>query len=180
MIKNGVVNGVRKRLDPGRVVTGQLIGTHELYEFAHENDTFRLAEASYSNNARVVAEHDGFVSISSALEVDLLGQVNSEAVGGRYVAGTGGALDFATGARLSTGGRSIVALPSCTRSSSRIVGWLSGPSVTIPATLVDFVVTEHGVADLRGASVAERADRMSAVAAPHWRDWLRSTTEGKA
>jgi acyl-CoA hydrolase len=171
-MRSGAVTNTAKALDAGAAVTNQLIGTDVLYEFADQNPAVRLMPAEYVNDPRLIARLANFVSVNSALQVSLTGHVNSEVLGGRYLAGVGGALDFAIGARLSAGGRSIVALPSTARGTSRIVAATSGGNVTIPATLVDFVVTEHGIADLRGASVAERARRLTAVAAPEHRDEL--------
>jgi 4-hydroxybutyrate CoA-transferase len=175
----GVVNNSRKSIDAGRTVANQLIGTDVLYDFANENPHFRLVPADYSNDARVIGALRNFVSVNSALEVDLAGQVNSEVLDGRYLAGVGGALDFAIGARLSEGGRSIIALPSTARGRSRIVARIASGNVTIPATLVDYVVTEHGIADLRGASVAERAQRLVAIAAPDCQGELRQQFAAK-
>lgn len=171
-MRSGVVNNAAKAIDTGCTVTNQLIGTDLLYEYADRNPAVRLMPAEYSNDPRVLAELRNFVSVNSALEVDLTGHVNSEVLGGRYLAGVGGALDFAIGARLSPGGCSIIALPSTARGKSRIVASTSGGNVTIPATLVDFVVTEHGIADLRGASISERASRLISLAAPQHRDEL--------
>jgi 4-hydroxybutyrate CoA-transferase len=168
-MRRGVVTNAAKSVDRGCTVTNQLIGTDLLYAFADGNPQVRLMPAEYSNDPRVIGGLRNFVSVNSALEVDLAGQVNSEVAGGRYLAGVGGALDFAIGARLSPGGRSVIALPSTARGRSRIVASTSGGNVTIPGTLVDFVVTEHGAADLRGASAPERARRLIELAAPEYR-----------
>jgi 4-hydroxybutyrate CoA-transferase len=119
----------------------------------------------------VIARLDNFVSINSAVEVDLLGQCNAEMVAGRQVSGTGGFADFVRGARLSRGGRSIVALPSrAGAKASRIVASLSeGTVVTGARSDVDCIVTEHGVADLRAKSVDERAEALIAIADPAFR-----------
>jgi 4-hydroxybutyrate CoA-transferase len=181
-MRQGVVTNANKSIDRGCTVTNQLIGTDALYAFADGNPRVRLMPAEYSNDPRLIGGLRDFVSVNSALEVGLAGQVNSEVLGGRYLAGVGGALDFAMGARLSPGGRSVIALRSTAGGQSRIVAVTSGGNVTIPGTLVDFVVTEHGIADLRGASVAERARRLIELAAPEHRGELadRYAQEGRA
>lgn len=174
LLRSGVITG-RNGLDPARPVTvGQLIGTGELYGFAHENDAFWLGRPALTHNPAVLAGLSGYVSVVSALQVDLRGQVNAETLGGTQVAGVGGALDFAIGAKLASGGLSVVALPSSARrgQESRIVPRLPDGVVTLPATLVDVVVTEHGVADLRGQPLAGRRAALAAIAAPRFREDL--------
>lgn len=168
----------------GTVTAGQLIGSPELYEFAHENSRFWLGQPDVTHNPTVMATFADFVSVVSGLHVDLRGQVNSDTVGGAQLAGVGGALDFAMGARLAERGCNIVALPSTAArgTESRIVARLPDGVVTLPATLVDVVVTEHGAADLRGLSLAARREALTAIAAPEFRDLLtrQSTREARA
>jgi acyl-CoA hydrolase len=156
------------------VTVGQLIGTADLYRFAHENDDLWLAQPELTHNPAVLAGIPGFTSVVSALQVDLRGQVNSETLGGVQVAGVGGALDFAMGASLAPNGLSVVALPATARGGieSRIVERLPDGVVTLPATLVDVVVTEHGVADLRGLPLGARREALTALAAPPFRERL--------
>ena len=173
LLKSGVIKG-RKGENPVPAVTaGQLIGSRELYEFADENPDFRLAQPNVTHNPAVMGGLGSFVSVISALQVDLRGQINSEVVGGTQVAGVGGALDFATGAGLAERGCSIVALPSTAGGKhSRVVSRLPDGVVTLPATLVDVVVTEYGVADLRGLGLHARREALTAIAAPQFRDQL--------
>jgi acyl-CoA hydrolase len=128
---------------------------------------------NYTHDVRVVAQIDRFVAINSALAVDLFGQANAEVVGGRQVSGTGGLMDFVRGARLSRGGRSIIALPSTAGGSSRIVPRLGEHDVvSVPRADADIVVTEHGAAQLRDKSLDERAEALIAIADPAARDQL--------
>ncbi|HVS12668.1 MAG TPA: acetyl-CoA hydrolase/transferase C-terminal domain-containing protein [Thermoanaerobaculia bacterium] len=176
LIASGALDGSRKSIDRGRVVTGFLLGSKRLYQWAERAVELDLRPVSYTHDARVLASLERLVAINSAVEVDLLGQVNGEIVGGRQISGTGGAVDFLRGAALSPGGRSVVALPATASGGrrSRIVARLGARSVaTATRTDADAVVTEHGVARLRGASVEERVERLIAVAAPEHRQQLR-------
>jgi acyl-CoA hydrolase len=171
LVESGVVTNQRKPIDTGQIVAGQLIGTRRLYSYAHENPRFAMHPSDYTHDPAVLARIDRLVSVNSALQIDLRGQVNAETLRGRQVAGVGGAIDFAVGARLSRGGRTIVALPATAGGGrhSRIVAKLEDAVVTTPASLVDFVVTEHGIADLAGLPLEARARALIAIAAPEHR-----------
>jgi acetyl-CoA hydrolase len=173
LIEAGAVTNARKPIDTGVTVAGFLIGDERLYAHAHRNPALRLAPPDYTHSTAVLAQLPGFVSINSAIEVDLLGRVNAEVAGGVYVGGVGGAMDFIRGAAAAPGGRSIIALPSISRDAkaSRIVAACA--TVTTPAADADLVVTEWGVASLRGVSYAERARRLIAIAHPDHRDSMR-------
>jgi acyl-CoA hydrolase len=151
-----------------------IIGTKRLYDWVHERKDVRVCSVDYTHNIRVMAELKCFVAINSVLSVDLSGQANAETLNGRQVGGCGGLPDFVRGALLSEGGRSILALPSTTAqgSVSRIVMSLQNETVTVARSDADFVVTEHGVADLRRKSLLERAEALVAIAAPKFRDEL--------
>ena len=169
LIDKGVVTGARKEIDAGQVVTGAALGTAELYERLPELPvTFRAA--SYTHAPSVLGALSSFVSINSAIEVDLTGQVGAEVRRGVYVGAIGGQADFSHAAA-SSGARSVIALRSTCGGESTIRVDLTGPVTTARAD-VDVVVTEHGAAHLRGASAAERARRLIAVAAPEHRDQL--------
>jgi 4-hydroxybutyrate CoA-transferase len=171
----GVLTGERKEVDRGLLVANQLNGSEELYRFAATSPAVMLRSAAYTHDARVIGSLSNFHALNSAVSVDLRGQVNSEFLRGRQVAGTGGSLDFAVGASVSPGGRCIVALPSTSRDGkhSRIVPTLElGSVVTIPAVLVDYVVTEYGVARLSGRTLPERARELIAVCHPAFRRQL--------
>lgn len=168
----GVLTGERKEVDRGLLVANQLNGSEQLYRFAATSPAVMLRSAAYTHDARVIGSLSNFHALNSAVSIDLRGQVNSEFVRGRQVAGTGGSLDFAIGASVSPGGRCIVALPSTSRDGkhSRIVPNLElGGVVTIPAVLIDYVVTEYGVARLYGRTLPERARELTAVCHPDFR-----------
>lgn len=169
LLERGVIDG------PGSISVGVALGGEDFYRRAVEDARFRFAPVSETHDIRRIAAIDNFVAINAAIEVDLLGQVNCDTLGGQLVAGIGGMPAFAQGAKLSYGGRAVFALLSTASRGavSRIVPQLDASSlVGAPRHVVDFVVTEHGAADLRGASACERAARLIAVAAPHHRDEL--------
>jgi 4-hydroxybutyrate CoA-transferase len=175
LVEAGVITNRRKRLHPGRMDIGEIMGTARLFAWCHENRTIYMEPSDVLHDPQVIGTLGDFVSINSALEVDLLGQVNAESVAGRQVTGIGGQFDFVLGATRAAGGRSVIALPSTAAGGtrSRIVRRLgSGARVTTPRFLADCVVTEHGVAHLRGKSDAERARELARVAHPAWRDSL--------
>jgi acyl-CoA hydrolase len=176
LVEAGVITNARKRIDPGVSITGALIGTRRLYDFAHRNPALRMCPTSYTHDAAVLAQLDNLVTLNSALEVDLTGQVNAEQSGESYIGGTGGQVDFVRAGLRSPGGRSIIALPATARNGtvSRITAALSGP-VTTARTEVDLVVTEYGAAELAGKSLAERARRLIGIAHPGFRDELART-----
>ncbi|MEU4311508.1 acetyl-CoA hydrolase/transferase C-terminal domain-containing protein [Nocardia sp. NPDC024068] len=173
LVEAGVLTNARKRIDPGVSVTGALIGTDRLYRFAHRNPDLRLCATSYTHDAAVLAQVDGLVTLNSALEVDLTGQVNAEQSGAAYLGGTGGQVDFVRAGVRSRGGHSVIALPATARggSVSRIAARLSGP-VTTARSDVDVIVTEFGAAELAGRDLAERTRRLIAIAHPDFREEL--------
>lgn len=171
LVQAGVVTNARKTRDAGVSVAGTMMGTRRVYEFAHRNAQVQFRSTAYTHDIDVLGSIDRFVAINSALEVDLTGQVNAEVAAGRYVGAVGGALDFMRGAARSRGGMAIVALASSTRHGSRIVARLSGP-VSTPRGDAAVIVTEHGVADLRGLTLAQRVERMLAIAPPECREAL--------
>ena len=175
LVEKGVVTNARKGIDAGRVVTGGLFGSRRLMDFADGNDALQMRSADYTHNVQVLARVQNLYAINSGVEVDLTGNVNSEMAGGRYLGAIGGQLDFVRGSFASPGGRSIIALPSTTPDGkhSRIVVSLEGRPVTTPRGDADMVVTEYGVADLRGRSLSERVQRLRAIAHPDFRDRLQ-------
>ena len=175
LVERGVVTCAAKRLHRGRMDVAEAMGTRRLFEFLRDNDRVNMESSAFVHDPDVVARLDRFVSINSALEIDLTGQVTAESLGARQVAGIGGQFDFALGASRSRGGASIIAMPSTSRDgeSSRIVARLSpGAAVTTPRYLADWVVTEHGAAKLKGRGEAERAAALIAVAHPRFREEL--------
>ncbi len=174
LIESGVVNGVKKRLNRTKTVGTFALGTTRLNEFLHENTAIELHSVRYVNDPRIIAQETDFVSINATLSVDFLGQCASETIGGTYYSSSGGQNDFARGAMYSVGGQGFVVLHSTTsKGESRIVPQLApGDAVTTPKNTVDKIVTEWGVAELRGASVRERTSRLIAIAHPDHRDEL--------
>ena len=177
LVGQGVITGRRKELDVGLVVTGTAIGSADLYARLGEMPV-EFRPASYTHSARVLARFSRLVAINSALEVDLTGQVGAEVAGGRYLGGIGGQADF-SGAAARTGARSIIALRSRAGAESTIVAALRGVPVTTARADVDVVVTEHGVAHLRGCALSERPGRLAAIAAPEHRDKLHRAMKGQ-
>ncbi|MBU9340882.1 acetyl-CoA hydrolase [Burkholderia multivorans] len=167
----GVVTNARKTIDAGITVGGVIIGSARVRHFAHRNPALELRGTEYTHNPHVLRRIERFTAINSAVEVDLTGQVNAEVVGGTYVGAVGGVGDFLRAAQASRGGVPIVALPSTAGAHSRIVTELSGP-VTVPRSDACVIVTEYGIADLRGLSLAQRVPKMIAIAHPDHRERL--------
>jgi acetyl-CoA hydrolase len=176
LVEAGVVTNRYKELDAGVTVSGALFGTERLYDWARDNTALSMRTSLYTHGGPVLASFGSFWAINSAVEVDLSGQINGELAAGRYVGTVGGALAFARAAITSPHGRSIVALPSTARdgSVSRIVARLADGVVSTPRADADLVVTEHGVADLRGATLRQRAERLVAVADPRHQPTLEA------
>jgi acyl-CoA hydrolase len=172
LVERGVITGVRKTRRPTKVVATFALGTRRLYDFLDGNPAVELLPVDWVNDPRVIAQERDFVSINATVEVDFLGQAASETIGGRYWSGSGGQADFARGAMFSPGGQGFLVLPSTAARGtvSRIVPRLrEGSVVTTLKNTTDKVVTEHGVAELRGRTVRERAHAMIAVADPAFR-----------
>jgi acyl-CoA hydrolase len=176
LMEQGVVTGARKSLDRGLAVGGMLLGTRRLLDYAHRNERIALRETEYTHDAGILAATDRLAALNAAVEVDLSGQVNAEVARGRYIGAVGGAGDFLRGAARSRGGLPIVMLPARAGTASRIVAELSGP-VSTSRSDAGLVVTEHGVADLRGLTLRQRAERMIAIAAPEDRPALDQAAE---
>ncbi len=175
LIERGVVTGTRKKVAPGKVVTTFALGTSTLYDFLEENPAVEFLPVDYVNDPRVIAREECFVSINATTEVDLVGQCASETVAGRYWSSSGGQSDFARGAMYSPRGKGFVVLPATAAggSVSRIRATLTpGSVVTTLKNTVDHVVTEHGVVEMRGRSISQRATDLIAIAAPPFRDGL--------
>ncbi|HKT75932.1 MAG TPA: acetyl-CoA hydrolase/transferase C-terminal domain-containing protein [Sphingobium sp.] len=172
LIQAGVVTNAHKDIDRGVTITGALLGTRKLYDFCHRNPAVKLAPVSHTHDIRVVGALSNFISLNSAVEVDLSGQVNAEAIGRNFLGAVGGQLDYGRAAALSPGGRSIIALPSVTADGrSRIVAGLNGP-VTTPRSDADLIITEYGVAELRAKPFGERIRALIAIAHPSHREAL--------
>jgi len=175
----GIVDNRHKEIDPGVTVTLMLIGTRRIYEFADRNPMIEIRSPRYTHDALVLGNFRRFVAINSALEIDLTGQVNAETALGRHIGLTGGQMDFVRAANRAPEGRSIIALPATSRDRkhSRIVARLADGVVTTPRAEADCVVTEHGIAELKGRTLAERARALTAVADPSFRAELERAGE---
>lgn len=177
LYNKGVVTGAKKTLWPGKIVGAFVYGSTELYDFINNNPVVELHPASVVNDPYRIGRNHKMVSINTAIEIDITGQVCSESVGHREISGVGGASETHTGAQRSAGGRGIVAIRSTTSDEkfSKIVFELKpGAKVSISRNDIDTVVTEFGIAELAGRSVAERARALIAVAHPKFRDELLS------
>lgn len=176
LIETGVIDNSRKVIHPGKIVTSFVMGSRDFYDVVDDNTEVLFMDAAYVNSPAVIRKNPQAVSINSAIEIDLTGQVSSDSIGNRIYSGFGGQVDFVTGSQLSAGGRSVIALPSTARSGtqSRITAQLSpGAGVVTSRAQVDYVVTEYGVAKLRGSSLRERAQQLINIAHPDFRESLR-------
>ena len=176
LVRCGAVTGEEKRTHPGKIVAGFAFGTRRLYDFVDDNPLVAMLDIGYVNDTAVIRRNPRVTAINGAIEVDLTGQVCADSIGERIYSGVGGQMDFVRGAALSTGGRPIFALPSVTAAGeSRIVALLKpGAGVVTTRAHVQFVVTEYGVAALRGRTFRERALALAAIAHPQHRDRLVS------
>lgn len=175
LVEAGVITGTCKTQRPGKIVTTFALGTARLYAFIHENAAIEMLPVDWVNDPRVIGSENRFVSVNATTEVDLYGQCASETVAGHYWSSSGGQADFARGAMYSEGGQGFIVLRSTTADGaiSRISARLTpGSVVTTLKNTVDHVVTEYGVAELRGRTVAERARALIAVAHPDFREEL--------
>ena len=178
LIECGAVTNAAKAFDRGVTVANILFGTRRLRAYAHDNPAIRVAPPSYTHGLSVLRRIKNFVAINSAIEVDLAGRINSETADKSYLGAIGGLRDFIAGASAADGGRAIIALPATARTGqSRIVANVA--TISVEAEAADAVVTEWGVAELRGCDLDERARRMIAIAAPEFRDELVRANSGR-
>ena len=179
LMEAGIVDNRHKEIDPGLTVTLMLMGTSRLYAYADRNKLIEIRSPRYTHDALVLGNFRRFVAINSALEIDLTGQVNAETAQGSHIGLVGGQMDFVRAANRAPEGRSIIALPSTSRDRkhSRIVARLADGVVTTPRAEADYVVTEHGIAELKGRTLGERARALIAIADPAFRADLQRTGE---
>lgn len=181
-IEDGIVTNAYKSLHPGKVIATFLLGSERLYEYSHNNPLFELHQVDYTNDPFVVSRNDNMISINSALEVDLTGQVCSDSIGYSIYSGFGGQVDFTRGAARAKGGKPIIALSSTAKNGqlSRIVPHLNeGAGVVTSRGDVHYVVTEYGIAYLHGRSLQERAKAMISIAHPNFREDLEKFAKSK-
>jgi len=175
LFEKKVITNRRKSLLPGRVVASLCMGSKKLYDYVNNNPAFYFRSSEFVNDPTVIARNDNLVSISSALEVDLTGQICSDSMGYLFYSGIGDQVDFLRGSAMSKGGFSIVALPSTAQngSVSRIVSHLSeGAGVATTRGDVNFVITEYGIAELQGKSIYQRVMELAQIAHPKFREQL--------
>ena len=179
LVEAGVITNARKPIDRGVSITGALIGTRRLHAFADRNPAIGLRNSAYTHGSTVLCRLPQLLTINSAIEVDLTGQVGAEQSGSQYIGGTGGQVDFVRAGARSPDGRSLIALPATARGGkvSRVTASLSGP-VTTARSDVDVIVTEFGAAELKGQTLAERARRLAAIAHPEFREELQRAAHG--
>ncbi|RHR10393.1 butyryl-CoA:acetate CoA-transferase [Pseudoflavonifractor sp. AF19-9AC] len=179
----GKITGKNKTLDKGRQVYAFAAGTQKLYDYVNRNPDVMAAPVDYTNDVRVIAQLDNFISINNAIDIDLFGQVNAESAGLKHISGTGGQLDFVMGAYLSKGGKSFICLSSTVTGKdgtvkSRIVPTLTPGSIaTDPRSCVQYLVTEYGMINLKGLSTWERAEAIISIAHPDFREQLIQDAE---
>lgn len=175
LVEEGIITGAKKTIHTGKVIAGFLFGSQKLYEFLDDNPIIEIHPTDYVNDPFIIAQNDNMVSINSAIQVDLTGQVCADSIGTKFFSGVGGQLDFIRGAARSKGGKPIIALPSTAKNDtiSRIVPVLDpGAGVTTTRNDVNYIVTEHGIAALFGKTIRERAKALIAIADPKFRDEL--------
>ncbi|HEX73095.1 MAG TPA: butyryl-CoA:acetate CoA-transferase [Candidatus Hydrogenedentes bacterium] len=186
LYKAGKITGRRKGVDKGKMTASFVIGGSDLLSFVNDCADLMMCSSSYTNNPHIIGQNENFVAINGCLQIDLTGQVNSESLHGLTYTGTGGQLDFVLGAAISKNGKSILCTPSTYTTKegevkSRIVSALApGTIVTTPRSCVHYIVTEHGIVNLRGRSEQERAHLLIGIAHPDFRgDLLRQAKERK-
>ena len=182
LIQTGVITNKCKQIDQGQCVATFLMGTRKLYDFVDNNPMVQMKPVDIVNDPRVICQNDNVVSINSCVEVDLMGQVCSESVGLKQISGVGGQVDFVRGAKMSKGGRTIMAMPATAAKGtiSKIVPLLAeGAAVTTSRCDVDYVVTEYGIAKLHGCTLKERARQLIHIAAPEFRESLKQEYENR-
>ncbi|MFB3925012.1 MAG: GNAT family N-acetyltransferase [Syntrophales bacterium] len=175
LMKKGVINNTRKTINRGKTVATFCMGSRSTYEYLHDNPSFEFRTIDYTNHPLVIARHENMVAINSALAIDLTGQATAESIGRVHYSAAGGQTNFMRGAALSKRGKSILALESTASAgkASRIVPALKeGSSATLTRGDIHYVVTEYGIAYLRGKSIRERAMELISIAHPKFRPWL--------
>jgi acetyl-CoA hydrolase len=182
LIEAGAVDGSAKSYHPGKVVSSFIMGSRRLYDFVDDNALIEMHPVTFTNDPECIARNDRMVSVNSAIEIDLTGQVCADSIGHQLYSGIGGQLDFIRGAARSNGGRSIIALPSTAKDGavSRIVAELRpGAGVVTTRGDVHFVATEYGIADLHGRTLRDRAKALIAIAHPAFREQLEASARSQ-
>ena len=168
LVERGVITGARKERNRGKIVATFMMGTERLYRFVHDNPMVEMRPTDFTNDTHVIRSFRHMTAVNSAISIDLTGQVCADSVGHRILSGVGGQMDFMRGAALSKNGKAIIALTSRTPSGRpRIVGRLApGAGIVTTRAHVQYIVTEHGIADLVGKTLKERAKALIDIAHP--------------
>ena len=182
LYKAGKLTNRRKKIHKNKGVTGMVFGSNELYDWVDNNPGIMAAPLSYVNDPYIIGQIDNMISVNNCIAVDLYGQICAESVGQRHISGTGGQLDFLTGASISRGGKSFICLTSSFvdkdgRRRSRILPHFEGDIITDPRSQAYFVVTEYGIVNLVGRTTWERAEMLISIAHPDFRDELIAAAE---
>lgn len=175
LLQSGVINNSKKNIHRGKTVLGFAFGTDKLFDYINGNESVEMHPIEYVNHPSVIAQNDNMVSVNSCIQVDLMGQVVSDTMGIDQFSGVGGQVDFVRGATMSKGGRSIIAMPSSAKGGtvSKIVSKITDHSaVTTTRNDVNFIVTEYGIAQLKGKTMKERARALISIAHPNFREEL--------
>ena len=177
LVEKGVINGINKTTNFGKIIAGFALGTRKIYDFIDENPIVNMMDVGYVNDTRVIRQNNKMTAINSAIEIDVFGQVCADSIGTKHYSGVGGQMDFIRGATLSEGGKAIIALPSRTsKGIARIVPMLKqGAPVVTTRAHVQYIVTEFGVANLYGVNLKERAKLMIKIAHPDDREQMAKT-----
>jgi len=181
----GKITDRKKTIDRGKGIFGTCMGTRELYDFLHYNSNILSAPMTYTNDPAVIKQHEKFVSINSCISMDLYGQVCSESAGTRHISGTGGQLDFVTGAFESPGGKAFLTMKSYNKGKDGVMRsnilpkFSDGSIITTPRTQAPFMVTEQGIANLTGKTTWERAEAIIGIAHPDFREDLIQAAEAQ-
>ncbi|MCY6371909.1 acetyl-CoA hydrolase/transferase family protein [Clostridium ganghwense] len=182
LVEAGVITNKNKTLNPGKMIVTFLMGTKRLYDFVNNNPTVEMHPVDYVNDPVVISQNNKLISINSCVQVDLMGQVCSESVGSKQISGVGGQVDFVRGATMCKDGKSIIAMPSTAARGkvSRIVLQLDeGAVVTTTRNDVDYIITEYGIAQLKGKTLKDRARELINIAHPNFREELVKQFEEK-
>lgn len=174
LIEKGIITGAKKKIDIGKVVCTFMFGSKKLYDFVNDNPMVCVRSSEYTNAPHIICQNPKMISINSAIEVDITGQVCADSIGTRMYSGVGGQIDFVRGASQSIGGKAIIALPSITKNGeSRIVPFLkSGAGVVTSRFHVQYVITEYGIANLQGKTLAQRQKMLIDIAHPEHRETI--------
>jgi 4-hydroxybutyrate CoA-transferase len=181
LIKSGVVTNERKAVDTGKTVSGAAAGTEKLFRFIHKNPQVEMYPYTYTHDANIIRQFDNFITIVSAIEIDLGGQVNAETIRGMQISAVGGQAEWLRGAAAAPGGRSIIAFTSAIQGKSsrhsRIIPRLQEGTITsVPRYDVDAIATEYGIAELKGKTLSQRANALIAISHPDFRDELEKAS----